>query len=153
MLVSSIFALTFNIYTLHLLQLYNLNYDMFIFHSSLSILWPHVLEILELLTRVNFLMYLYTTPNLEVGISFFFVRVGLTLDISAVCRTQKKTSHAGIFERSDCSDDQTAKRKGTSRIQHGEEGQGCALGRKIVSDSHKWTWCCLLSLPFFSFWF
>lgn len=48
---------------------------------------------------------------------------------------QKNTSHAGIFERSDCSDDQTAERKGSSRVQHGEEGQGCALGRKIVSQN------------------
>lgn len=53
-------------------------------------LWPNVLEILELLTRVNFLMYLYTASNLEIEMSFFFVHVRLTLGISAIYRTQKR---------------------------------------------------------------
>lgn len=48
-------------------------------------------------------------------------------------------SHAGFFERSNCSDHQTSEGQGSSGAQHREEGQGYSLGRKIVSEKHTFT--------------
>lgn len=58
------------------------------------------------------------------------------LETSAICRT-KKRSHAGVLERSDSPGAQSTEGKGLSWVQHREEGQGCSLGREIVSDSKK----------------
>lgn len=48
-----------------------------------------------------------------------------------------RRSHAGLFERRNCSVYKTSERQSSRRIKYREESQGYPLGREIVSVNHK----------------